>query len=256
MYRVDEFIHDGLFYDIVNRDKEDDILFYRDICLQYADKGKVCEACCGTGRVTIPLAKSGINISGFDASESMLTSAKKKADESGVKINLWKDNLGSLNVTDQYDLVICPFNSLQYFYSYDQIFNAFSSIRRLLVDDGILCFDVFNPRIAKLSKNDYATKRIINVKNNEMLIEEKSNYRVADQVISSVWTIYLKQEKISESSLDSRCYFPQELEILLRHFGFDIIEKWGDFSKNCFCDESSKQIVLAKKKGGGLYSGI
>ena len=40
---------------------------------------KVLEACCGSGRIIVPLAKAGHNVTGFDADESMLSRIPAKA---------------------------------------------------------------------------------------------------------------------------------------------------------------------------------
>ncbi len=40
----------------------------------------VCDLACGTGNITIPLAKRGYDMTGVDISEDMLNIAREKAD--------------------------------------------------------------------------------------------------------------------------------------------------------------------------------
>ena len=49
---------------------------------------KVLEACCGSGRILVPLAKAGHSATGFDADESMLTRIPAKAE--GLKNISWR----------------------------------------------------------------------------------------------------------------------------------------------------------------------
>lgn len=42
------------------------------------DANKVLEVCCGTGRIAIPMAKSGLHVSGIDCSAEMLSLFKQK----------------------------------------------------------------------------------------------------------------------------------------------------------------------------------
>jgi 2-polyprenyl-3-methyl-5-hydroxy-6-metoxy-1,4-benzoquinol methylase len=70
-------IRDGRHYDALKA--QNDIPFYLNQA-QIAS-GPVMEIGCGTGRVTIPLAAAGVDITGVDISGSMLEEAKRKADE-------------------------------------------------------------------------------------------------------------------------------------------------------------------------------
>ncbi|MBN1212417.1 MAG: methyltransferase, partial [candidate division Zixibacteria bacterium] len=59
-------------YDLVPGYKKlHDIDFYVEQCLNR--RGKTLELGCGTGRVLIPLAEAGIEITGLDVSEHMLS---------------------------------------------------------------------------------------------------------------------------------------------------------------------------------------
>src|SRR4051812_40063712 len=50
--------------------------------------GPVLEVACGTGRLTIPLAEDGVDITGLDISAQMLEQAEKKAIERHVRVPL------------------------------------------------------------------------------------------------------------------------------------------------------------------------
>jgi ubiquinone/menaquinone biosynthesis C-methylase UbiE len=72
----DSFIAD--YYDespVVQR-RLQDVAFYRDAARDFGDP--VLELGCGTGRVTMALADSGIRVTGLDLSERMLERAVRK----------------------------------------------------------------------------------------------------------------------------------------------------------------------------------
>lgn len=56
--------------------------------LKWATKkqGPIIDIACGTGRVTIPLAKNGYNLVGVDINKGMLAHAKKKAANLNLQI--------------------------------------------------------------------------------------------------------------------------------------------------------------------------
>ena len=63
-YKVGDLIYDANIYDGMNT-HIDDLLFYK----RWLPKNKdacILELCCGTGRLTIPIAQEGYDISGVD----------------------------------------------------------------------------------------------------------------------------------------------------------------------------------------------
>ena len=79
-----EIYWDGRHYDAFNAPAQDDFKFY--LAQAKKARGPVLELACGTGRLTIPLKKEGIAITGLDLAAPMLERAETKAAEAGVKI--------------------------------------------------------------------------------------------------------------------------------------------------------------------------
>src|SRR6266550_6026842 len=75
---------EGRHYDLMNSDIVADIPFYMEEARRAG--GPVLELACGTGRLTIPIAQSGVNIVGLDQCPSMLARAREKVSAAGVCI--------------------------------------------------------------------------------------------------------------------------------------------------------------------------
>ena len=80
-YKVGDFIYDADIYDGLNKFLSD-LEFYKK-WLPKNKEAKILELCCGTGRLTIPIAKDGYDIKGVDYTSSMLERAKEKALQAG-----------------------------------------------------------------------------------------------------------------------------------------------------------------------------
>lgn len=93
-----------------------DLQFYKRWMPQNKD-ARILELCCGTGRLTIPIAEDGYNISGVDYTFSMLEQAKAKASEAGLKIEFIEADIRTLDLQNKYDLIFIPFNSIPSFIS-------------------------------------------------------------------------------------------------------------------------------------------
>jgi SAM-dependent methyltransferase len=77
---------DGRHYDELIRSLQlADLPFYAEEAKRAG--GPVLELACGTGRIAIPIAQSGVDIVGLDQSASRLAHARTKADAAGVSIS-------------------------------------------------------------------------------------------------------------------------------------------------------------------------
>lgn len=75
---------DAETYDLIHvPDKRLDEKFYKSLANQNEN---VLEIACGSGRLTIPLAQSGLKMTGLDLSETMLNEGRKKAQALGLPI--------------------------------------------------------------------------------------------------------------------------------------------------------------------------
>ena len=111
-YTVGDLIYDANIYDGMNTDLSD-LQFYKRWLPQ--NKGaRILELCCGTGRLTLPIARDGYNISGVDYTPSMLAQARLKASEVGLEINFIEADIRTLNLQEKYDLLFHLIQSIIY----------------------------------------------------------------------------------------------------------------------------------------------
>ncbi len=247
--QISDYIHSPAFYDSVNNDYLDDLDFYMEQCKQVS--GMVLELCCGTGRLTIPLAQTGVHIEGLDISSSMLDNAKRKAKEKNLNINFYNQDMINFSLPHKYSLIILPFNSMQCIYSIEKVESLFTNIRKHLLPNGRFIFDVYNPSIELMVERSKQCVEVMRIKEddkNDILIRESCEYDSALQINRAKW--YVNKNGIeSIYSLDTRCFFPLELDMLLKYNGYKIENKYGDFSGNIFTSDSMKQICICTASG-------
>jgi ubiquinone/menaquinone biosynthesis C-methylase UbiE len=94
-YKVGDLIYDANVYDGMNTDLTD-LKFYQKWLPKNKD-ARILELCCGTGRLTLPIAKAGYNISGVDITYSMLEQAKVKALEIGLEVDFIQADIRTLD---------------------------------------------------------------------------------------------------------------------------------------------------------------
>ena len=238
-------IRDGRHYDALKA--QNDVRFY--LNQAQAASGPVLEIGCGTGRVTIPLAAAGVDITGLDVSGAMLEEAKRKADEQGIRLAWIEADGRSFDLGGDFALIIMPFNTLQFFRDAASLKQIFDRVRTHLRPSGRFVFDVFNPQVAFLAADP--TKRYERARypdphgGGEVILEETREYVADRQVVRSTRYYHIgTQRDCSIRSLELRCFFPCELDLLLEHFGFQLLAKYGDFDGSPLSGGSPKQICV------------
>ena len=215
-YKVGDLIYDANIYDGMNTSM-DDLQFYKRWLPKNKD-ARILELCCGTGRLTLPIAKDGYDISGVDYTASMLHQAKMKAAEAGLRINFIQADIRTLDLQKKYDLIFIPFNSIHHLYENEDLFKE---IATYTTGDG-----------------------------REVSIKQTMRYENKTQINRIEWHYFINGEFNSIQNLDMRMFFPQELDSYLEWNGFSIIHKYGGFEEEIFNDDSEKQVFVCQCKFG------
>ena len=108
-------------------------------------RGKIAECACGTGGLTLPLAKAGYQMIGIDLSEEMLARAMEKARAAGLTLPFVRQDMRSLSVPRRVDCVLCTCDGVNYLTDREQAAAFFSAAYRALRPGGALIFDVSTP---------------------------------------------------------------------------------------------------------------
>jgi len=248
-YHIDDLVHDGEIYDALNR-FDFDLGFYKKWCKKAG--GKCLELCCGTGRLTIPLALDGIDIAGVDYTESMLKKAREKAATSGLNIGLFSQDMRKFNLSKlspgKFSLIFIPFNSLQCIYELDDVEDIFRRGKAHLSDGGLFIIDIFNPSIKMMVERSEGWKEcddFITRDGRRVTIEEHCEYDDAGGVNRVTWKHTIDGAEVIKR-LDMRCFWPREMEAILRYNGFELVHKFGNFDESEFKSGSPKQLYVLK----------
>lgn len=245
-YKVGDLIYDANIYDGLNTFLFD-LEFYKK-WLPQDKNARILELCCGSGRLTIPIAKE-YYICGVDNSHSMLEQAKLKAFKEGVEIDFIEADIRRLDLPNKYDLIFIPFNSVHHLYQNQDLFDTLSVVRKHLKDDGLFLFDCYNPNIRYIVEAEKEKNKIaeyVTDDGRKVLIEQTMRYDSMTQINRIEWHYFINDSFHSVQNLDMRMYFPQELDAYLNWNGFTIIHKFGSFDEECFNNDSEKQIFVCK----------
>jgi SAM-dependent methyltransferase len=216
----------------------------------------VLELACGTGRLTIPIAQSAVEIVGLDLSPSMLAHARTKAKAAGVEIEFVEGDCCAFDLGRKFALIFMAFNSMQHLHDYASLAALFANVRKHLAEGGRFVFDVFNPKIEILARSpeDRRLEREYQDPDGKgtMAFENSMVYDDASQV-SHIQCYFVRRGANGENvdlrveELHLRSFFPQELDLLVPSQGFEIVEKFGNFEGKAFGSGDPKQVVVCRR---------
>jgi SAM-dependent methyltransferase len=217
-------------YDAWSASVTEDVEFY--VKEARASGGPVVELACGTGRISVPIAKAGISVIGVDASAGMLEVAREYAATEGVVLDLRLGDLREPPVPERVPLVLIPFRSLLHMTTEHERLRALRAARELLLPGGRLVFDVFAPSAEDVEDT-----------HGRWLEREPGIFERAD------WdqderTLTLSVRRGDEASTMHLAWLsPSEWRRLLDRAGLDVEDQWGWFDRRPYA--GGEDVVFA-----------
>lgn len=104
--------------------------------------GRIIDAACGTGGITVRLAKAGYQVTGIDISQQMLSRAAERAGREGAAVTFVCQDIRGMKTHRPVDAVVCCCDGVNYLLTEDDALGFFRSARRSLKKGGALCFDI------------------------------------------------------------------------------------------------------------------
>jgi SAM-dependent methyltransferase len=217
-------------YDPWSASVTEDIGFYVEEAL--AAGGPVVELACGTGRISVPLAKAGVHVIGVDASARMLEVAREYAAMEGVELDLRLGDLREPPVTERVPLVLIPFRSLLHMTTEAERLRALRAAREVLLPGGRLVFDVFAPSAEDVEDTHGRWLE------REPGIFERADWDEGER------TLTLSVRRNDEASTMLLAWLsPAEWRLLLDRADFDVEAQWGWFDRRPY--SGGEDVVFA-----------
>jgi len=208
----------------------------------------ILELACGTGNLTIPLAKKDYDIAGIDISYEMLGVAREKAEKEGIELVLLEQDITELDFEiDNLDCVLCACDGFNYIIDDEDLEGVFKKAYKLLKDDGLFIFDIssYYKLSQVLGNNMYGENR------EDVTYMWQNFFYEEDNTLDMDLAFFIKDEEGKfdkfEEEHRQRAYTKEEIVGILNESGFDNIKVYGDFTFE-EPKSTSQRIFFACKK--------
>ena len=251
-----EHYDDAAYYDHAYRFRRADVAFYGDVAREHP--GPVLDLGGGSGRVALPLAAEGHEITVLDASAPMLARGREQArrmlPEARRRVRFVRGDMRSFALGKKFGLVIAPFNVLLHLYEPDDFRRCFACVRGHLARGAKFVFDVRSPNLSELRRDPAKVYRTRPFRHPTLGYEVSYSEKFWYEEVKQVQYITLRFEpgrgapngaSPMETLLAQRQIFPNELRALLALGGFTLWRRHGDFVGGPFDEQSASQVVWA-----------
>lgn len=239
---------DPIEYDCEYGDPEPEFSFYS----KFAKKSgnPILEIACGTGRIAIPLASQGFQITGIDISKAMIERAIQKT--KGTSIELIVADGRTFELGKLFRMIYMTGNAFQALLARADQEMLLQNVRKHLLPDGIFVFDTRFPLLSELSSTSKEEEYWHSYKNPEGQSVKVSGYHIYDGITQIAEYITFRrwqvngQIKTRKTKIALRYTFPMEMEALLHYNGFSIEQLLGDWNGTPFNSIHEKMIYVCK----------
>ncbi|WP_052807299.1 class I SAM-dependent methyltransferase [Risungbinella massiliensis] len=244
------------YYDWTSTGMENDTCYYTELAKLH--KGPVLELGCGTGRISLAIARESISLVGIDFSAQMLQSARKKAKAMALagRTQWIEADMADFHVPNNrtFPLIISPYRSFQHLLKVEDQLRTLRQVRKHLRQDGVFAFHLFSPNMEQLLdlNRSYQFRGNYEVPGSYETVDvydytELDSFRQLLHV-TRYYERFEETGKMIErvkSDFSIRYTFPTELRHLLAVNGFRIQNMYGDFDGTPFHEESEEMVIEA-----------
>lgn len=215
-------------------------------------RGPVLELGCGTGRILIPIAQAGVEITGLDASPAMLEICRQRLATEHLTAATVLGDMRSFDLGRPFALITIPFRPFQHLLDPPEQIACLECVRRHLAPEGRFIFDVYDPRLDMLMREDGEEFVDFDFTGSDgramrRLVKRLSHDRPRQVVHMELIFVDLQtNERRATAPLTMRYFFRYEVEHLLARCGFEVLEVLGDFDGSPVGAVARELIFVAK----------
>ena len=224
--------------------------------------GPVLEVGSGTGRVLIPTARAGIEITGLDLSPHMLAvcreSLKAELQEVQSRVRLVEADMRRFALGQTFNLVTLPFRPFQHLTTVEEQLACLGCLHRHLRDNGKLILDIFNPKLESLVDTNFGKEMADEpefslpdgrkvIRRHSVLSRDTANQINYVELVHYVTHPDGRQERLVQA-FPMRYLFKFEAEHLLVRAGFTVEQLYADYDKSPYGSKYPGELIFVAGK--------
>ena len=211
-----------------------------DFLARLAGNGRALEFAVGTGRVAVPLAASGVPVTGIELSRPMVEVLRTKADEAAIPVVI--GDMATARAPGEYALVYLVYNTISNLLTQAEQVACFCNAARHLAPGGRFVVELWVPELRKLPPGQRAT-----VYHTEPGYIGLDTYDVVQQHVVSHHFRFGDARQAELFRSPHRYIWPAELDLMAELAGLELETRHGDWAGTEFTAESESHVSVYRR---------
>ncbi len=208
--------------------------------------GLLLDLACGTGSLSVLLAKRGAEVIGVDASGEMLCKAQQKAAEENVSVLFLRQKMQQIDLYGTVDATVCTLDSINHLLRVKDVKETFRRVSLFLNPGGVFLFDVntVHKHRKTLANNTfvYETPEVFCTWQNEFF-PENDIVRITLDFFEREKGIYRRRHE----AFEERAYETEQLKGWLKEAGLEPVGCFSGFSQEPAVRTDDRILIAARK---------
>ena len=209
----------------------------------------VLDLACGTGSLTVELAKRGYDMIGADVSEDMLEIAREKCEEAGTQVLFLQQDMREFELYGTVGAIVCTCDSLNYVTEKEDVLQVFRLANNYLDPGGLFIFDI---------NTEYKFRSVLADTCRAETYEDAAyiweNYYYEEEKINEYQVTFFREDpesglyERSEETHYEKAYSAEEIKELLERAGLRCEGVYDAFTMDQPRPESERICFVAREQ--------
>lgn len=243
------------FYDLEHAHFDEDV----DVYLNFAELSgsPLLELACGSGRLLLPLAEAGFEVTGVDNSANMLNLAEQRLQRAGfaARCTLVRQDMCALDLDQKFRMAFIALGSFGHMITRKEQQQALGAIRNHLATGGRFILDISN---ADARYMEHLSGQVLHQGTWQRddgafvshFVSPASSTKTHLLELTHFYDVHRQGMAVQRTISGTQLYLFErgEMELLIEQAGFIVKDIYGDFNMGAFALESPRMIFLAEAR--------
>jgi len=243
------------FYDLEHAHFDEDLSLYTNFAELCGSP--LLELACGSGRLLVPLARQGYELTGVDSSGSMLELAQEALEQAGVaaQCKLVQGNMSKLRLGQKFRLAFIALGSFGHICTRQEQRQTLAVVRDHLITGGKFILDISNEDARYM---EHLSGQMLHQGTWQRedgtflshLVSPASSLTKHLLELTHFYEEHRQGEAVQRTVITTHLYLFErnEVELLLEEAGFGITDVYGDYELSPFEHDSPRMIFIAEAR--------
>jgi len=208
---------------------------------ELAPVGPALELGIGTGRIALPLQRTGVAVHGIDASQAMVDHLRAKPGGADIPVTL--GDFAAVNVDGSFPLIYVLFNTFFALLTQAEQVRCFKNVAQHLTAAGVFVIEAFVPDVARFTGGQAV--RAVYVGTEEVRLDV-TRWDPLNQHLTSQH-IHLTEQGLRLFPVKIRYVWPAEFDLMAQLAGLRLRQRWAGWDRSPFDEDSAKHISVYER---------